>query len=129
MPGERTGFPEAGPYHDFCHLLGDYSTEPEGEVQVASFTAGFKRERPFYVMLFALLIFSTGVNMRPTRDGYVTKGVLGMPVVAEKMFDAIELGRPAPQRRRRRSRRWRRENRVPCGQPAVQRAGYRLKTK
>jgi hypothetical protein len=72
--------------------LGDYSTEPEGEVQVASFTAGFKRERPFYVMLFSLLIFSTGVNMRPTSDDYVTKGVLGKPGVAEKMFSAIERG-------------------------------------
>ena len=52
VPGERGGFPEAGLYHDFCHLLGGYSTEPEGEVQVASFTAGFKRERPFYIALF-----------------------------------------------------------------------------
>ncbi|HEY2255987.1 MAG TPA: hypothetical protein VGI11_10145, partial [Variovorax sp.] len=31
VPGERSGFPEAGLYHDFCHLLGGYSTEPEGE--------------------------------------------------------------------------------------------------
>jgi len=92
VPGERSGFPEAGLYHDFCHLLGDYSTEPEGEVQVASFTAGFKRERPFYVMLFSLLIFSTGVNMRPTSDGFVTKGVLGKPGVAELMFAAVERG-------------------------------------
>ena len=52
VPGERGGFPEAGLYHDFCHLLGGYSTEPEGEIQVASFTAGFKRERPFYIALF-----------------------------------------------------------------------------
>ena len=53
VPGERGGFPEAGLYHDFCHLLGGYSTEPDGEVEVASFTAGYKRERPFYVALFA----------------------------------------------------------------------------
>ena len=52
VPGERSGFPEAGLYHDFSHLLGGYSTEPEGEVEVASFTSGYKRERPFYVMLF-----------------------------------------------------------------------------
>ena len=31
VPGERNGFPEAGLYHDFSHLLGGYSTEPEGE--------------------------------------------------------------------------------------------------
>jgi len=92
VPGERGGFPEAGLYHDFCHLLGDYSTEPEGEIQVASFTAGFKRERPMYVALFAVMIFSTGVQMRPTADDFVTVGLLGKPGVAERMLAAIERG-------------------------------------
>jgi hypothetical protein len=45
MPGERFGFPEAGLYHDFCHVLGGYGTDPQGELQVASFTAGFKQTR------------------------------------------------------------------------------------
>ena len=72
VPGERGGFPEAGLYHDFSHLLGGYSTEPEGEIQVASFISGFKRERSFYVVLFVVLIFSAGVNMRPTADDFVT---------------------------------------------------------
>jgi hypothetical protein len=92
VPGERGGFPEAGLYHDFCHLLGGYSTEPEGEVQVASFTAGFKRERPFYIALFAVMIFSAGVQMRPTDADFVTVGVLGKPGVAESMLAAIERG-------------------------------------
>jgi ubiquinone biosynthesis protein Coq4 len=92
VPGERGGFPEAGLYHDFCHLLGGYSTEPEGEVQVAAFSAGFKRERPFYIMLFAVLIFSSGVQMRPTADDFVTKGVLAKPGIAELMLAAIERG-------------------------------------
>ncbi len=42
VPGERGGFPEAGLYHDFCHLLGGYSTEPDGEIQVASFICGLQ---------------------------------------------------------------------------------------
>ncbi|MFZ5781462.1 MAG: hypothetical protein ACOY4R_14815 [Pseudomonadota bacterium] len=92
LPGERGGFPEAGLYHDFCHLLGDYSTEPEGEVEVAAFTTGFKRERPFYVVLFAILIFSTGVNMRPSSEAFTTVGLLGKPGMAERMFAAIERG-------------------------------------
>ena len=92
VPGERGGFPEAGLYHDFCHLLGDYSTEPEGEIEVASFTSGFKKERPFYVMLFVVLIFSTGVNMRPTPDDFVTVGLLGKPGMAERMLAAVERG-------------------------------------
>ena len=92
VPGERAGFPEAGLYHDFCHLLGGYSTEPEGEVEVASFTAGFKKERPFYVALFAVMIFSSGVNMRPNTEEFVTVGLLGKPGMAERMLAAIERG-------------------------------------
>lgn len=92
MPGERHGFPEAGLYHDFCHVLGGYDTDPQGELQVASFTAGFKQTRPFYLILFAVLIFSAGVNARPTADGYVTLGVLGEPGAAERMFAAVERG-------------------------------------
>ena len=92
VPGERNGFPEAGLYHDFSHLLGGYSTEPDGEVEVASFTAGYKRERSFYVALFVVLIFSTGVNMRPTPDDFVTVGLLGKPGMAERMLAAIERG-------------------------------------
>ena len=92
VPGERGGFPEAGLYHDFCHLLGGYSTEPEGEIQVASFTAGFKKERPFYVALFAVLIFSSGVQMRPTNEPFVVVAELAKPGVAELMLAAIESG-------------------------------------
>ncbi len=92
LPGERKGFPEAGLWHDLCHVLGDYGTEPEGEVQVASFSAGFKRHRPFYLIMFSLMIFSAGVNVRPSNEDYTTTGVLGKPGVAEAMFAAIERG-------------------------------------
>ena len=92
FPGERGGFPEAGLYHDFSHLLGGYTTEPDGEIEVGSFISGFKRERSFYVVLFVALIFSAGVNMRPTTDDFVTAGILGKPGMAERMFAAIERG-------------------------------------
>jgi len=92
LPGERKGFPEAGLWHDLCHILGDYSTQPEGEVEVAAFSAGFKRHRPFYLIMFSLLIFSAGVNVRPSSEDFVSVGVLGKPGVAEKMFAAIERG-------------------------------------
>ncbi len=91
LPGERGGFPEAGLYHDFSHVLGGYGTDPEGEVQVASFSAGYKRTTPFYLVMFAVLIFSTGVNVRPTA-GNTTVGVLGNPGMAERMFAAMERG-------------------------------------
>ena len=92
LPGERNGFPEAGLYHDLCHVLGGYGTDPEGEVEVASFTAGFKRTKALFLILFAELVFSSGVNMRPSKEGFVTVGVLGKPGVAERMFAALERG-------------------------------------
>jgi hypothetical protein len=93
VPGERGGFPEAGLFHDFCHVLGDYGTEPEGEVQVAAFSAGFMHTKPVYIVLFVVLIFSAGVDMRPTGgEGFATTGVLGKPGMAERMFAAIERG-------------------------------------
>lgn len=88
VPGERGGFPETGLYHDFSHVLGGYDTLPEGEVQVASFSAGSKRRRPFYLVLFSVLTFSAGINMRPT-EGPATVGVLGKPGMAERLFAAI----------------------------------------
>jgi hypothetical protein len=92
LPGERKGFPEAGLYHDLCHLLGDYGTDPEGEVQVAAFSSGFMKTRPIYIVLFAVLIFSAGVNVRPSGEDFTTTGVLGKPGMAERMFAAIERG-------------------------------------
>jgi hypothetical protein len=73
-------------------VLGGYDTSPEGEIQVASFSAGYKHNSPFNVVLFSAMIYSAGVNVRPTPDGYTTVGVLGKPGVAERMFAAIERG-------------------------------------
>jgi hypothetical protein len=91
LPGEKGGFPEAGVYHDITHVLGGYGTDAAGEVEVAAFTAGYKRHNPFYLVLFAVLIFSAGVNVRPTAGG-TSLGVLGQPGVAERLFAAIERG-------------------------------------
>ena len=92
LPGERKGFPEAGLYHDLCHVLGGYGVDPEGEVQVASFSSGFMRHRPIYIVLFSVLIFSAGINVRPSKEDFVTTGVLGKPGMAERMFTAMERG-------------------------------------
>ena len=92
LPGERFGFPEAGVYHDFSHVLAGYSTRPEGEIEVASFTAGYKKRRPFYVVLFAVLTFSTGVDMRPSGTTHPSRGLLAEPGMARRMFAALERG-------------------------------------
>ena len=92
VPGERGGFPDAGLWDDFSPVLGGYSSEPEGELQVAAFSTGHKRHEPFYLIMFSVLIFSTGINVRPTADGFTTVGVLGKPGIAQLVFAAIERG-------------------------------------
>jgi hypothetical protein len=95
FPGERTGFPEAGLYHDFTHVLAGYGTDVPSEIEVASFTAGYKQHRPLYVVLFVVLSFSAGVDMRPGA-GHGSIGALGEPGVAARMFAALDRGSSVP---------------------------------
>ncbi len=65
LPGERYGAIEGMVVHDMAHVLGGYGTDPAGEMQVAAFTAGFRREQSLYIMLFVLCQFDLGVQMVP----------------------------------------------------------------
>jgi len=65
FPGEKLGFPEAGIYHDFTHVLSGYATDPSGEIQVGGFTGGYKKHNPIFVILFVILTFSAVMNMTP----------------------------------------------------------------
>lgn len=91
FPGEAQGFPEAGVYHDFAHVLGGYSTEPKGEMGVGGFQAGFRKENPVFMALFVVLTFSTGVNMTPLPQPHV-EALLAEPGVAEEFLDGIKRG-------------------------------------
>lgn len=91
FPGEKTGFPVAGVYHDFAHVLGGYGTTPAEEMLVAGMTAGFRQSNPFYVLLFAHLTFGAGINMTPLSQP-MTTGTLSEPGVAERFLHAIERG-------------------------------------
>jgi hypothetical protein len=90
-PGEKGGFPEAGVYHDFTHVLSGYATDSPGEMEVAAFVAGYKKENPFYVLLFVMLTFGTGVNVTPIPQPH-SEGILGEPGLAEKVWRALERG-------------------------------------
>jgi ubiquinone biosynthesis protein Coq4 len=70
FPGEKPGFPEAGIYHDFTHVLSGYGTDPLGEIQVGGFTGGYKKHNPIFVILFAILTFSAGINMTPLEQPF-----------------------------------------------------------
>ncbi len=65
LPGEKGGPPEFVVYHDCTHVLSGYGTDPEGEVQVACFSAGFRRRDPFLFVFFVLLQFHAGIRMTP----------------------------------------------------------------
>lgn len=91
FPGERHGFPEAGVYHDLAHVISGYGTDPLGELQVGAFIAGFKRESPFYVLLFVMLTFSAGVNVTPLPQPHMT-GILATPGLADQVFVALARG-------------------------------------
>lgn len=95
FPGEPFGFPEAGVYHDFTHVLSGYSTQPEGEVQIGGFTAGYKKHTPIFVILFVILTFSAGINVTPV-DQPVSIGILGQEGLADRFFVAVERGSRVP---------------------------------
>ncbi len=91
FPGEKHGFPLAGVYHDFAHVLGGYHATPGEEMLVGGLTAGFRRINPFYVLLFVQFTFGAGMNMTPVPQPKMT-GVLAEPGLAERFLRSIERG-------------------------------------
>jgi hypothetical protein len=95
FPGERLGFPEAGIYHDFTHVLSGYGTDPGGEVQVGGFTGGYKKHNPIFVILFVILTFSAGINMTPL-DQPIMHGIFSTEGLADKFLIAVDRGSRLP---------------------------------
>jgi hypothetical protein len=91
LPGEKGGFPEAGVYHDFAHVLSGYGPTPEEETLVGAFTAGFKKGNPLFVVLFVLLTFGAGVNVTPVAQPHV-EAIFATPGLADRFFRAHERG-------------------------------------
>ncbi len=65
FPGEPGGVPERGVWHDLTHVLGGYGTDPDGEVQVVAFIAGYRREDPFFWLFTIALQFHLGLKVSP----------------------------------------------------------------
>jgi len=95
FPGEKLGFPEAGVYHDFTHVLAGYGTDPAGEVQVGGFTAGYKKHNPIFVILFVILTLCAGVNMT-TLDQPMLRGIFAIEGLADRFLTAVERGSRVP---------------------------------
>lgn len=86
LPGERGGAAEPILFHDCAHVLSGYGTDPEGEVQVACFSAGFQRRDPWLFVFFVLLQFHVGIRMTP-----ITKARTGF-FDPEKALVALRRG-------------------------------------
>jgi hypothetical protein len=71
FPGEAMAVPESGLWHDLSHVLGGYGVDPDGEVQVVSFIAGYRREDPFFWLFTIALQFHLGLRVSPYSQGGV----------------------------------------------------------
>ncbi len=92
FPGEKGGFPTGALFHDFGHVLAGYDASPEGELQIAAFQAGYRRdENSFFTILFAVLVHTAGVNVAPLpmpkHPGRIGEGDL-----APRMLNALQRG-------------------------------------
>jgi len=65
LPGEKHGLNEDFLFHDAGHVLSGYGVDPQGEIQQASFQAGFIRNDGFLFLLFGILQFHVGIRLTP----------------------------------------------------------------
>jgi hypothetical protein len=88
LPGEKGSPPEFIVLHDLTHVLSGYGVDPEGELQVAAFHAGCRREEkdPFAFIMFALASFQLDMTPSPIVTG--TKGKFD----PERFLRALERG-------------------------------------
>jgi len=63
--GAAGAVPAGGLFHDLGHVLAGYSTDPDGELQIGAFQAGYLGEDGFLMTLFILMLFHLGAPIRP----------------------------------------------------------------
>ena len=63
FPGERGGPPEPVIFHDLTHTIGEYDTDPDGELQVIGFHAGYRKRHPFTWIFFGLMQFHMSIRV------------------------------------------------------------------
>lgn len=93
FPGEKGGPPEPIVLHDMTHTLGEYGTDPAGELQVIGFHAGFRKANPFTWIFFGLMQFHMGIAIgvlaKPERGHFDPK--LMLPAIARGAAMSIDL--------------------------------------
>ena len=95
LPGARHGIGELGAHHDFVHVLADFSTDPEGEIDVFAFIAASMLDPKGFVQLVMTLgLFqnATITHVAGKRVPTARSGTLDEPGAASRFGDALHRG-------------------------------------
>ncbi|MGZ4682733.1 MAG: hypothetical protein ACXWCM_08020 [Acidimicrobiales bacterium] len=92
FPGERHGIYELGAHHDFVHVLADYTTTPEGEIDVFAFIAATMADpRGFTLFAFTLGLFQNATITRVSgkKVAIARADTLDDPGAVDRYADAL----------------------------------------
>jgi hypothetical protein len=92
LPGERHGIYEIGALHDWVHVLTDYGTDPEGEIDVFTFIAGTMCDpHGFILFLITLCLFQNASihHVGGKRIVIARADTLADPGAADRWADAL----------------------------------------
>ncbi len=92
LPGEAGGIYEIGALHDWVHVLADYDTSPEGEIDVFAFIAStMGSDRGFVQFVFTLALFQNASvdTVGGKRIAIARADTLSDPGAVDRLADAF----------------------------------------
>jgi hypothetical protein len=95
FPGELHGISELGAQHDFVHVLADYETTPEGEIDVFAFIAAtMPNPRGFTQFAMTLCLFQNGAiqHVAGKKVAIARTDTLSDPGAVQRIADAVHRG-------------------------------------
>ncbi len=95
FPGEPHGIYEIGALHDWVHVLTDYGTDPEGEIDVFAFIAQtMDDDRGFVQFIFTLALFQNASvkTVGGLKVAIATSDTLDQEGVPERLADSLSRG-------------------------------------
>lgn len=95
LPGERHGIGEIGAHHDFVHILADYPTDPEGEIDVFAFIDTSSDDPKAFSQLVLTLGLFQNASIHHVAGKQVTiarADTLADPGATTRFADALQRG-------------------------------------